>query len=199
MNQIPKPIKFILGILVALSAIATSSLLIWSAFSTTISQALPKKCVEDGTYEPASTTLRTVKIPEFGLEVSIPENFRTLKRQNGAVEILHPDDYAFITCIASGGEGLGHGYYSEYITAIESKTIDEVIVERVANEATATPYNQEPFSGYLITLSGIAREGTSFIGTVGNSDRLFDISPSCDCDTDREDLTRLMARIRPMQ
>jgi hypothetical protein len=198
MNRIPA--KPFVALLIAASTIATSSLLIWSAISTRISQALPQKCVEDGTYEPAATTTRTVKLPEFGLQVDIPENYRTMKRDRNNVEILHPDDYAFITCIAAGGEGLGHGYYSEYIT-LESKSAEDKIREAVSNGAVANPYNQGAFSGHIITFSADrgAFDRSQFLGTIGNSDRLFSIIPSCDCDTDREALTQLMARIKPLE
>jgi hypothetical protein len=198
MNRIPA--RPFVALLIALSTIATSSLLIWSATATRISQALPQKCVEDGTYEPAATTTRTVKLPEFGLQIAIPENYRTLKRDRNNVEILHPDDYAFITCIAAGGEGLGHGYYSEYITLV-SESAEDKIRQAVSNGAEANPYNQGVFSGHIIAFSSErgAFNRSEFLGTIGNSDRLFSITPSCDCDTDSEDLTRLMARISPMQ
>jgi hypothetical protein len=199
MNQIPKSIKLLVGLLVAVSAIATSSFLLWSAISTRVSQALPQKCVEDGTYEPAATTMRTVRLPEFGLELAIPENYRTLKRESNRVEILHPDDYAFITCIDAGGEGLGHGYYSEYVTLVESGTADDRIREATSNGATVTPYNQGAFSGHIISRSGQGTAGSEFLGTIGNNDRLFNIYASCDCDTDRDDLDRLMAKVRPME
>jgi hypothetical protein len=198
MNRIPA--KPFVALLIAVSTIATSSLLIWSAISTRISQALPQKCVEDGTYEPATTTTRTVKLPEFGLQIDIPENYRTLKRDRNNVEILHPDDYAFITCIASGGEGLGYGYYSEYIT-LESASAEDKIREAVSNGATANPYNQGIFSGHIITFSSerSAFGRSKFLGTIGNNDRIFSVYASCDCDTEMEDLTRLMARISPLQ
>jgi hypothetical protein len=198
MNRIPA--KPIVALLIAVSTIATSSLLIWSAISTRISQALPKKCVEDGTYEPAATTTRTVKLPEFGLQVDIPENYRTIKRDRNNVEILHPDDYAFITCIASGGEGLGHGYYSEYITLTEPQAAEDKIREAVSRNLEVTPYRQGIFSGHLIVTA--ANQGLmrfAFLGKVGNNDRLFSISPSCDCDSDMESLTQLMARIKPLE
>jgi hypothetical protein len=199
MNRISQWLKLLVGMMVLVSPLAISSALSLSASSSPIAQAAPR-CVEDSIYEPASDTTRTVKIPEFGIEVDIPENYRTLKRQSGAIEILHPDDYQFITCIVSGGEGLGHGYYSDYIAVVEFGAAADRIRQMVANGADVTPYNQGVFSGRIIATP--ARRGianASFLGTIGESDRLFNIYPSCDCDTNTADLTRLMARIRPLR
>lgn len=50
---------------------------------------------------PASTT-RTVKLEQFGLQINIPENFRTLLYNNGNVDILSPGDFQIMQCWAQG-------------------------------------------------------------------------------------------------
>lgn len=66
-------------------------------------------CESDGNFEAASETHRIVELPEFGIQIKIPSNYRTMKRQDGSVEILHPDDFEHIQCVARGGLG-AHGY-----------------------------------------------------------------------------------------
>lgn len=75
-----------------------------------------ENCPEEAQYEGvrASSSYRTVELSEYGLEVDIPSNYRTLKFQNGATGIVHPQDYALLQCIAQG-RGYGRGFYSEQI------------------------------------------------------------------------------------
>lgn len=68
------------------------------------SQPEPEWCETDGDYEPAAETYRTVELSDFRISVSIPENYRLMRRQNGEVEILHPDDFEWLQCLARGDQ-----------------------------------------------------------------------------------------------
>ena len=199
----------------ALTLITASSIPMWSAVSTATTPVLPepsqdtatlakKQCVEDGTYEPAASNTRTVQIPDFGIEVDIPENYRTMRRQDGAIEILHPDDYEFIHCMMSGGEGLGHGYYSEFIEVIESGQVEDELRELQASYEASNletrEYRQGNFSGYMLSSGSRRRFGRAmFIGRLDGNDRLFRITPSCDCDTEESEVVALLSKIRLMR
>lgn len=54
---------------------------------------------------PAQTT-RTVKLQQYGLQVTIPSNFRTLKRDNGTW-IIDPGTYNLLQCTDQGIPGPG--------------------------------------------------------------------------------------------
>ncbi|MEM9908908.1 MAG: hypothetical protein AAF921_28265 [Cyanobacteria bacterium P01_D01_bin.44] len=56
---------------------------------------------------PTATTTRTVEFHEFGVQVTIPANFRTLLYNDGTVAILHPVDFNLIQCLTLGLPVLG--------------------------------------------------------------------------------------------
>jgi hypothetical protein len=161
------------------------------------------------TNEPPSSTLRTIRLEQFGIQVSIPENFRTMLRQDGTVEILHPNDFAMIECLAQGGRG-GGGYYSERIRlvsqdpslslreqAIWSVGYDYDIHQNKIPIATQViEYNQLSLSGYIVT----SRIGSfvNFMGNVTGRTEILEIDASCDCLVEVKDLTTLLSRIQPL-
>jgi hypothetical protein len=193
------PVKaMIVPVAFTIAASLFGSALLLPSVSVPVPPRSQRQC-EDSGYEPAATTTRTVEIPEFGIEVDIPENYRTMKRQSGAIEILHPNDYQFISCIMAGGEGLGHGYYSEYIEVLDADEMAEKIQQLTENNWDRREFRQGDFSGYMFTATyprNPVRNGAMFLGKLAGNDRLFSISPSCDCDTEESQVTRLLANIR---
>jgi hypothetical protein len=190
-----KPIQIALGI------IALSST-IWGGFISPSAIAQPD-CSVDGNYEPTASTTRTLALREWGIAVEIPENYRSMKLQNGAVMILHPDDFEMIQCIAQGGWG-GHGFYSETIELVEDDlTMDlreqamwmmgygtNAQGDRYPITERIIPYQKGRISGYIVTSqSGYA---VSFLGTIPNTSRLLQVSASCDCEVDTESVTDLL-------
>ncbi|MFP4299104.1 MAG: hypothetical protein ACLFT0_14880 [Spirulinaceae cyanobacterium] len=135
--------------------------------------------------------------------MEIPENYRAMELQNGAVMILHPDDFEMIQCIAQGGRG-GHGFYSETIELVpDDLTMDlreqasrmmgygtNAQGDRVPSSDRIIPYQKGPISGYIVTSQiGYA---VSFLGTIPNQSRLLQVSASCDCEVDIESVTDLL-------
>jgi hypothetical protein len=56
---------------------------------------------------PPATTTRTVQLSQFGVQVTIPANFRTMARQDGSVSILDPYEFNHIQCLNQGLPVLG--------------------------------------------------------------------------------------------
>jgi len=163
--------------------VATSLLLMFSTVHGENTQAQTRTCSRGNYGELASSTYRTVELPEFGIEVDIPENYRTMKLQSGAVKILHPDDYDFIQCMASGGRGRGGGYDAQIIRLVNR----EEAVQRLQNDisgrsAEVREHRQGDFSGYITT--DLRSYGVTFTGTAPGISKAFVIAELCDCDVE---------------
>lgn len=166
-------------------------------------------CETDGDYEPPAETMRAVELPDLGVVVSIPENYRAMKLQSGAVQILHPDDFEWIQCLVRGGTG-AHGYYSETIDTVPPES-DQNLEEQAAwtvgysydedgnREPGATeviPHEENGFNGYIAT--SMTGYSVVFLGTMPESDELLRVSAGCDCEVETEAVTDLLSRIRPL-
>jgi len=166
-------------------------------------------CETDGDYEPAAETMREVELPEVGVVVSIPENYRAMKMQSGAVQILHPDDFEWIQCLVGGGTG-AHGYYSETIDTVQPES-DRSLEEQASwtvgysydedgdREPGATEvisHEENGFNGYIAT--SMTGYSVVFLGTMPESDDLLRVSAGCDCEVEAEAVTDLLSRIQPL-
>ncbi|HIK44732.1 MAG TPA: hypothetical protein IGR64_07550 [Leptolyngbyaceae cyanobacterium M65_K2018_010] len=171
---------------------------------TTLAQG--QICPDDGDFEPAAETLRAVNLPDFGIVVAIPSNYRTMKRQDGSVLILHPDDFAMLQCVAQGGYG-ARGFYSETIQLVapdpamplQEQAIwslghqDDTAGRRRPAYSQIRTYNQNGFSGYLVqSLSGYV---VTFLGTYPGGRQLLEVSAGCDCPVEMQDVERLLSNI----
>lgn len=167
-------------------------------------------CETDGDYEPAAETRREVTLPDLGVVVSIPANYRAMKLQSGAVEILHPDDFEWIQCLVRGGRG-AHGYYSEKINTVlpePSQTLEEQASwtvgysfdedgDRVPGATQVMPHQQNGFNGYIAT--SMTGYSVVFLGTMPGSDNLLRVSAGCDCEVEMDDVIELLTYIRPLE
>ena len=68
---------------------------------------------------PAAETTRKLKLEKFGIELTIPSNYRAMLLNNGDVQIVDPGTYKMIHCRAKGAKVLGRGYYSTVIRKVE--------------------------------------------------------------------------------
>lgn len=86
-----------------LPAVAASTLV----SSTLAASATPQSDCPGDNNIPTATTTRTATFVDFGLQVTIPANFRTLLYNNGTIAILHPVDFNLIQCLTLGLPVLG--------------------------------------------------------------------------------------------
>lgn len=159
-------------------------------------------------WEDTARELRTVVLKDWGMQVDIPRNYRTMKRQDGSVEILHPQNYAMIQCILNGGGG-GQGYYSESIRPVKRQAGQSLREQarwvggwsedetgKRQPLGTLEAYQKNGFNGYLVfSPSGYS---VAFLGTFNNQRQLWQIDASCDCEVDRSSLVDLLERIHPL-
>ncbi|NEO28691.1 MAG: hypothetical protein F6K03_17900 [Kamptonema sp. SIO4C4] len=169
-------------------------------------QAQTNRCPEEEKYEgvePAATS-RIVELPDFGIQVEIPSNYRTMLFQNGEVGILHPATFAYIQCVVRG-DAYGRGFYADIISQIESEPTVELREQAVrymesngADVSNLERYEQGELSGYIVEHQG-GFSGATFFGFSPKNNNILMIGPSCDCDTDVEDLTDLLSRIQVLE
>lgn len=168
----------------------------------------PQLCGTDDSFEPTSPVDRVVALPQFQLQVTIPSNYRAIARQSGAVEILHPDDFAMIQCVARGGLG-GHGYYSETINLVPDNPTQtlreqarwamgyqETPQGRKAIASTVQPYDINGFSGFLVATD--MGYSVTFLGRIPGDRRLLEVTAACDCPVGLEAVTDLLDRLEPL-
>ncbi|NER79111.1 MAG: hypothetical protein F6K42_05930 [Leptolyngbya sp. SIO1D8] len=158
-------------------------------------------CDRSGRYEPPAEVLRTIELPEFGVSVSIPANYRAMKLQDGSVQILHPKDFEWIECGVRGGiSSGGSGYYFESLQQVlpdPNMSLREQAIEMMGgSDLEIIPYEQNGLEGYIVR--SIYGYSVFFLGIVPNSDYLIQVSAGCDCEVDVEAVTDLLVQVRPL-
>jgi hypothetical protein len=154
-------------------------------------------CRDIGQVAP-SETLRTLELPQFGINIDIPENYRALARNDGSVQILDPGTFELISCLARGGEALG-------ARGMSSLTVR--LVNNPGNLPLLTLSQQEELydgSYYLYNLSGTqaiiteSNEGYSVRAWFAppTIDNVGVMEISCDCELSRDDIVMELDRTR---
>lgn len=147
-----------------------------------------------------SANQRSVELSQFGITVQIPENYRTLLRNNGEVWILNPADYDLIACTARGGWG-GQGLYAPTIRSIPNP--NGLSLNALATSSLGTPlqgyseYSSQPYSfsglmGLLVQSSSGRGGGAAFFVQVPGIQDVLEISAVCDCKITGEDITSFL-------
>ena len=155
--------------------------------------------ISEGSEDPANTT-RVAEIPEFGISVTIPENYRTMKFEDGSVQVMPPNVYRWFQCLASGGVAY-HGYYFEEIQQVapaSSMSLRAQISEIAGNSSSADMmvYQQNGLDGYVAAYPD--GWGAVFLGKVPGSDQLLQVSTGCDCEVGVESVLELLSRFGPL-
>lgn len=205
MNFLKKEMRFKLLFIVALGYSFLSTLINFSVQIPT--QAQDTTCSREGSYEPASSTLRTITLPDFGITVDIPSNYRAMKRDDGSVMILHPKDFDFLQCIRREGKR-GGGLYFQSIQLVEPKNsmnlkqqAEELVGERIDRQGNQVPsgevieYKQGDLSGYIITNDPYSYS-VVFMGMMPNTEKILRIAVQCDCRVELENLMKLLSGVK---
>lgn len=74
--------------------------------------------------EEVSEVTRIVKFPQYGIQMEIPENLRTMLRSDGKVEILNNSTYRILQCPLK--DRIGRGYTSYQIYKAEKQYMKTV-------------------------------------------------------------------------
>lgn len=183
------------------------------AVSSIASMGLPAKAQQlcdasnsDSYGEQASETRRTVELSNLGVAVAIPENYRIMQLQSGAVQILHPSDFDMLQCLARGGRG-GHGMYVETIEIVEDDSTMDLKEQatwlagysegadgrRIPAATQVIPYEKDGLSGYIV--ANELGYSASFLGVIPGHDSLLEVSTGCDCEIGVDAITDLLPNI----
>ncbi len=159
--------------------------------------------------ERASRRYKKVRINEGKIEFEIPDNYRTMKRQDGSVLILHPSDFEFLQCMERGGRG-GRGYAFQEIKLIdidESMSLqDKAILD--ATDETETPeknlidgesafkfkFKNGNISGYVLLTE--LKYSSTFLGVTPDKKKALRIVAGCDCEVDMNSFLRLLSTVK---
>ena len=156
--------------------------------------AQSRYCNDPGSI-PAAETTRELELPQFGITLTIPSNFRAILRNNGAVEIVNPGTYEVLTCVARGGRALGRGYTSVIVRSVNnSKNLDlqQFVEQRTRLRSRISPYNLGDQQGYLV--ESRSDSSAQFWLNSTDSPDITVISAGCDCRGMRDRLISILDR-----
>lgn len=144
---------------------------------------------------PATETTRELELPQFGVSLTIPSNFRSILRNNGAVEIVNPGTYQVLTCVAQGGRALGRGYASIIVRSVnnsENLELQQFVGQNTRLQGQISPYALGDQPGYLVQ-SRSDNSAQFWFKPVDRSD-VIRISAGCDCRGMRDRLISILDR-----
>lgn len=131
---------------------------------------------------PAADATRSLALPQFGLNLTIPANFRSILRSNGAVEIVNPGTYQVLNCVAQGGQALGRGYSSTIVRSLpnpEQISLQQFVEQNTRLNGSITPYVWNGKQGYLVR-SRLDRSAQFWLNPKTTPEVVV-ISSGCDC------------------
>lgn len=159
--------------------------------------AQTENCLKyDRTVKPSPQT-RTIALKQFGLKIQIPENYKTLLRNDGSVMILNPADYDLIACTARGGFG-GRGVDSTIVieSLPNSKKLPLISLahRKYGTGSLIESYKLSGRDGLLVqSPEGI--RATYFIKIPG-IDNIVQISEACACRVNSKDIKNILQLVK---
>ncbi|GAB4141018.1 MAG: hypothetical protein Fur0046_16850 [Cyanobacteria bacterium J069] len=160
-------------------------------------ESQPELC-PDVAEVPASKTLRSLDLPQFGIELDIPENFQPWVEDDGSVVILDPGTFEVLSCVERGGRAIApRGIYSLRITRLqnpEEQPLPAFIHQQGEIDRNSQPYNLEgipvlltrPEPGYTVRAWFMPPQSQAVVV----------LSESCDCELEYDDMRFWLQRIR---
>ena len=161
--------------------------------------------------EPAATTTRTVRLERLGVQITIPENFRAVLKQEGQVVILDPNTFAQLECQARGGIVYGHGHFSQQLQVIPRDpalsfreqalwSVGYSLTETGEKTTVASAIHSHRWHGlpaYIVE----SEFGYGIVMMVlwPGEQRVLEISVSCDCEVNMDDLLNFANSIEPLR
>ncbi|MGL4499690.1 MAG: hypothetical protein ACRCU2_11560 [Planktothrix sp.] len=136
------------------------------------------------THEEDTRTLRVVRLDNFGIEITIPSNYRVILRNNGSVEVATPGVFKMLQCINNGGIGGRGGYYQTLIKKVPfQKNIS--FDQQVRNLGVSQTISSYSFNG---SPAYILKDTTSYsvemMVLTPNRENILVIGVYCDCDVE---------------
>jgi len=167
---------------------------IWGLLLSPPAIAQSGYCTDPGPI-PAAETTRPLELPQFGVTLTIPSNFRSILRNNGAVEIVNPGTYQVLTCVAQGGQALGRGYASIIVRSVtnsENLELQQFVEQNTRLQGQISSYALGDQSGYLV--QSRSDSSAQFWFKPVNHSEVVVISAGCDCKGMRDRLVSILDR-----
>ncbi|NJR40209.1 MAG: hypothetical protein HC781_17010 [Leptolyngbyaceae cyanobacterium CSU_1_4] len=167
---------------------------LWGTVPSQSAIAQPEYCHDPGPI-PATEAIKELELPQFGVVLSIPANFRSILRNNGAVEIVNPGTYEVLTCVAQGGQALGRGYASVIVRAInnsEQLNLQQFVEQNTRLQGHVSSYSLGDRQGYLV--ESRSDNSAQFWINSPNHLEVIVISAGCDCKGMRDRLVSILDR-----
>jgi len=169
--------------------------------------AQPEQYCDDPGSIPSAETTRNLELDKFGVELTIPSNFRAMLLNNGNVKIVDPGTYELLSCIARGGEALGRGYAQTLVRSVENPNnleLRQLVEQKSREHEKISPYTFDGKQGYLVEYrsqeaGGIPDAHAEFWLDINDVPGAVVISKSCDCSGMSESLVSLLERSSLLQ
>lgn len=150
----------------------------------------------DRTVNP-STQTRTVALKQFGIKIQIPENYKTLLRNDGSVMILNPVDYDLIACTTRGGYG-GRGFYHSFVKSIpnpKNLPLESFARSQYKSDSFIELYKSSDLQRVLVDIPSPAFRSSAFFVKIPGLQNIVQIGAGCDCDISPADVKRFLQTV----
>ncbi|MEQ9622275.1 hypothetical protein [Coleofasciculus chthonoplastes] len=169
--------------------------------------AQPEQYCDDPGSIPAAETTRNLELDKFGVELTIPSNFRAMLLNNGNIKIVDPGTYKLLSCIAKGIKALGRGYAQTLVRTVENQNnleLRQLVEQKSRDHEKISPYSFDGKQGYLVEyrnqeVVGIPDAHAEFWLDINDVPGAVVISKSCDCSGMSESLVSLLERSSLLQ
>ncbi|MFQ3617755.1 MAG: hypothetical protein SNJ57_12270 [Cyanobacteriota bacterium] len=147
---------------------------------------------------PASENLRTLELPQFGVAIAIPANFKTRTLPDGTVEILDPGTFEVLSCVEQGGRAIApRGTYSFRVSSLPNPaglSLPDLLEQQGEIDPSAQSGNVNNLP-VLITRSEPGYTVRAWLPHP-TSQRVIVLVESCDCELEYDDMRFWLQRTR---
>lgn len=154
-------------------------------------------CRDIGEVAP-SQTLRTLELPQFGINIDIPENYRALAQNDGSVQILDPGNFELVSCVARGGEApFERGMSRLTIRPVNNPRNLPLLTlsqQEEIYDGSYYRYNLDGTQAIITESSAGYSVGAWFVSPT--IDEVILVEISCDCELSRDDIVMELDKTR---
>ncbi len=166
--------------------------------STAASSELGSLLCPDMAEVPASEELRSLELPQFGVAIAIPENFKTRTLPDSTVEVLDPGTFEVLRCVEQGGRAIApRGTYSFRISS-RPNPAGLTLSEFLQQQGEIDPSAQSGRVGHIPVLITRPEPGYTVRAwfNAPNLPAVIVLTESCDCELEYDDMRFWLQRTR---
>ncbi|MBF2084468.1 hypothetical protein [Thermoleptolyngbya sp. C42_A2020_037] len=147
---------------------------------------------------PASDRLRTLELPQLGVAIAIPENFKIRTLPDGTVEVLDPGTFEVLRCVEQGGRAIApRGMYSFRIRSLPNPA-NLALPDFLRQQGEADPSAQSGNLDAIPVLITRPEPGYTVRAWFRSPDSqtVIVLAESCDCELEYDDMRLWLQRTR---